>query len=89
MDATDVPLQVLTPGETFPAIGHDADEGPLGFVSAVWNDLVWDRGTVLPRLFLVKLGTGIGPACPRRRFCRGGTVMVRGAPARGWLPLGH
>lgn len=36
-------------------------------------------GTLLPRLFFVKLGTGTGPACPRRRFIGGGTVMIKGA----------
>lgn len=35
-------------------------------------------GTLLPRLFFVRLGTGTGPTCPRRRFAGGGTTMDRG-----------
>ena len=43
-------------------------------------------GTLLPQLFLVGLGTGVGPACLRQRFGRAAIVIVKGAFAL-WVGL--
>jgi len=68
MDATDVPLQVFTPGETFPAIGYDADEGPLSFVSAIWNDLAWDSGDTPSTALLGQVGNRNWTGLPATTF---------------------
>ena len=69
MDATNVPLQVFTPGETFPTIGYDADEGPLGSAGAIRNDLTWDRRDASSTALLGQVGNRNWTCLPAATFC--------------------
>jgi hypothetical protein len=68
MDASDVALEVFTPGETFPAIGYDTDEGPSGSVGAVWTDGVWGRGDASSATLLGQVGNRNWTGLPAATF---------------------
>jgi len=52
VDTADMALEMFTPGETFPAVGYDADKGPSASVGAIWNNRVWDRRDTSSSTFL-------------------------------------
>jgi len=70
MDASNVTLEVFTPGETLPAIGHDTDEGPSGSMNAVRTDRVWGRRDAPSAALLRQIGNRDRTGLPATTFRR-------------------
>jgi len=79
MDASNVTLEVLTPGETLPTISYSADEGPSGSVGTVWADGIWGRGDASSAALLCQVGnrnrTGLSATTLRWGRYRDGQVL--------------
>lgn len=68
VDASNVPLKVFTPSETFSAIGYDADERSSGFVAAILNGWAWDRRDAPPTALLGQIGNWNWSGLPTTAF---------------------